>query len=79
MKYRTFGNTGWDVSEIGFGAWALGSHWGEQKEKDSLEALHTAIDRGVNVIDTAAAYGDGKGEMIIGKVLKERSERIITY
>jgi len=70
------GKTGFEVSEIGFGAWAIGAHWGDQSEKDSLEALGTAIDAGVNFIDTAAAYGDGKSEQIIGKIMKERSERI---
>lgn len=76
MKYRTFGKTGFEVSEIGFGAWAIGAHWGTQSEKDSLAALHTAIDRGVNFIETAALYGDGKSEQIIAKALKDRSERI---
>jgi aryl-alcohol dehydrogenase-like predicted oxidoreductase len=76
MKYRLMGKTGYEVSEIGFGAWALASHWGTQSDKDSLESLHAAIDRGVNFIDTAAAYGGGKGEQMIAKVLKERKERV---
>ena len=76
MKYRTLGKTGLQVSEIGFGAWALGGGWGKQSEEDSIAALHKAIDLGVNFIDTAAGYGDGKSERIIGKVLKDRSERI---
>ena len=76
MKYRQLGKTGFSVSEIGFGAWAIGAHWGEQSEKDSLEALGAAVDAGVNFVDTAAAYGDGKSEQIIGKIMKERSERI---
>ena len=54
MKYRKFGNTGPEVSEIGFGAWAIGGSWGAQNESDSLEALETALDKGVNFIDTAA-------------------------
>lgn len=76
MKYRRLGKTQIRVSEIGFGAWAIGGNWGPQKEKNSLEALHKAIDLGVNFIDTAAGYGDGRSERIIAKLLKERDERI---
>jgi aryl-alcohol dehydrogenase-like predicted oxidoreductase len=77
MKYRALGRTGLQVSEIGFGAWAIGgSWWGKQQENASIEALHQALDLGVNIIDTAAGYGDGKSERIIGRVLKERKERI---
>jgi len=75
MKKRTLGRTNLEVSEIGFGAWAIGGSWGTQKEEDSLAALHRALDLGVNFIDTAAGYGDGRSERIIGKVLKERGER----
>ena len=77
MKYRKLGKTGFEVSEIGFGSWQLGgTEWGDQKDDDSLKALHLAIDRGVNFIDTAAAYGNGKSEQIVGRVLSERKERI---
>jgi aryl-alcohol dehydrogenase-like predicted oxidoreductase len=77
MKYRTLGKTGYTVSEIGFGAWAIGgTSWGDQKDDDSIRALHEAIDRGVNFIDTAAGYGGGHSERLIGQVLKERSEEI---
>ena len=76
MKYREFGNTGWQVSEIGFGAWAIGGGWGSQDDKDSVKALHRALDRGVNFIDTAAVYGGGKSERLIAQVLGERSEKI---
>lgn len=76
MKRRTFGKQGPEISEIGFGAWAIGGSWGEQSEKDSLEGLETALNRGVNFIDTAAGYGDGKSERIIGKFLKSRSEQV---
>jgi aryl-alcohol dehydrogenase-like predicted oxidoreductase len=72
MKYRKFGPEDWDVSEIGFGAWAIGGSWGKQDDADSLKALHKALDLGVNFIDTAAGYGDGRSERLIGKVLKER-------
>jgi aryl-alcohol dehydrogenase-like predicted oxidoreductase len=76
MKYRILGKTGIKISEIGFGAWAVGSHWGEQKKEDSIEALHTAIDQGLNFIDTALGYGNGKSEQIIAGVLKERREQV---
>lgn len=76
MKYRKLGKNGPEVSEIGFGAWAIGGSWGEQKESDSIEALKTALDMGVNFIDTAAGYGNGKSERIIGEFLKSRSEAI---
>lgn len=74
MKYRKFGNTGIEVSEIGFGAWALGGDWwGEQNDDESVKALNKALDLGVNFIDTAAVYGDGRSEKIIAKTLKDRN------
>jgi aryl-alcohol dehydrogenase-like predicted oxidoreductase len=76
MQYRPLGRTGMDVSAIGFGAWAIGGSWGPQDEGDSLAALHRAIDLGVNFIDTAAGYGDGKSERLIAQVLAGRSERV---
>lgn len=76
MNYRSFGRTGWKVSEIGFGAWAIGSAWGNVSEDDALAALNAAIDRGVNFIDTADVYGGGRSEWLIGKALKQRKERI---
>jgi aryl-alcohol dehydrogenase-like predicted oxidoreductase len=76
MKYRQLGRAGMDVSEIGFGAWAIGGSWGPQNERDSIDALHKALDLGVNFIDTAAGYGDGKSERIIAEVLKSRKEKV---
>lgn len=76
MKYRPFGRTGWQVSEVGFGAWPIGSGWGAVSEEDALDALRTAIDQGVNLIDTADVYGDGRSERLIARVLKERRERV---
>jgi len=71
MKYRTFGKLGWQVSEIGFGGWALGGQaWGGQRDEDSLAALKQALDLGCNFIDTAQGYGDGHSERVIGKLLK---------
>ena len=72
MKYRAFGRLGWKVSEIGFGGWAIGGNWGPQDEKDSIAALHRAIDLGCNFLDTAQGYGDGKSEQVIAKALRER-------
>ncbi|MEE4194117.1 MAG: aldo/keto reductase [Anaerolineae bacterium] len=71
MEYRQFGRTGWKVSAIGFGAWAIGGGWGDVKEEDALNALRTAIEAGVNFIDTADVYGDGRSEKLIAQVLKE--------
>ena len=76
MHYRTLGRTGLSISEIGFGAWAIGGGWGPQAEQDSLDALHKAIDLGVNFIDTAAGYGNGKSERLIAQVLSNRSEKV---
>jgi aryl-alcohol dehydrogenase-like predicted oxidoreductase len=77
LKYRKLGCTGLQISEIGFGAWAIGGSWGPQDENESIKALHRALDLGVNFIDTAAVYGGGKSEKIIAEVLKERKEEII--
>ena len=77
MNYRKLGRTGLNVSEIGFGAWAIGGSWGPQSDADSVAALNRALDKGVNFIDTAAGYGDGRSERIIAKVLKERRETVI--
>ncbi len=77
MRYRTLGRTGWEVSEIGFGAWGIGKHmWVGADDEESLRALHRAADQGVNFIDTALAYGDGYSEKLVGRFIKERSERI---
>jgi len=73
MKYRPFGKHPFQCSEIGFGAWAIGGSWGAQADTDSLAALHRALDLGVNFIDTAAGYGGGRSERLIGQVLRERA------
>jgi len=74
MNYRELGRTGWQVSEVSFGAWAIGSAWGQVDDRESIAALHRAIDLGVNFIDTADVYGDGHSERLIAQVLKERPE-----
>lgn len=76
MQYRTLGKTGYEVSVIGFGAWAIGGSWGRVDDRESIAALHTAIDNGVNFIDTADVYGDGRSERLVAQVARERSERI---
>jgi len=72
MRTRHVGRTGWDVGEIGFGSWAIGADWGPVNDKDALATLNAALDRGVNFIDTADVYGDGRSEQLIARALKSR-------
>lgn len=74
MQYRDFGRTGWKVSEISFGAWAIGSAWGEVDDSESMAAMHRALDLGVNLFDTADVYGDGHSERLLACLRKERSD-----
>ena len=74
MEYRTLGRTGWKVSAISFGAWAIGGTWGAVDDKESLAALHRALDLGVNFFDTADVYGDGHSEKLLAQLRKERKE-----
>lgn len=77
MKRRSFGRTGESVAEIGLGTWQLGgSDWGEVDESHALDTLRAAVEGGVNFFDTADVYGLGRSEEIIGKFLKETSERV---
>ncbi len=76
MKQRRLGGNGPMVSEIGFGAWALGGQWGGQDDDQSVAALHAALDQGINFIDTAQGYGDGRSERVIKEVLRQRSESV---
>jgi aryl-alcohol dehydrogenase-like predicted oxidoreductase len=77
MNYRELGRTGWKVSEVSFGAWAIGGAWGNVSDADSAAALRKAIDSGVNFIDTADVYGDGRSERLIAQLKKEHKEEII--
>jgi aryl-alcohol dehydrogenase-like predicted oxidoreductase len=77
MKYRTLGRTGWKVSEISFGAWGIGGEWGHVSHEDAIAALNQAIDSGVNFIDAADVYGDGRSERLIAELKKSRQEEII--
>ena len=74
MEYRELGRTGWKVSAISFGAWAIGGSWGEVSDQESLAALHRALDLGVNFIDTADVYGDGRSERLLARLRRERRE-----
>lgn len=76
MQYRSFGRTGWKVSSISFGAWAIGGTWGQVDDRESLAALHRAVDLGVNFIDTADVYGDGRSERLVARLRRERSETL---
>ncbi len=77
MKYRALGRTGWNVSEISFGAWAIGGAWGHVSNEEALDALYKAVDCGVNFIDTADVYGDGRSERLVAQLKKNRKEEII--
>ncbi|HEU4492848.1 MAG TPA: aldo/keto reductase [Rubrobacteraceae bacterium] len=74
MEYRKLGETGMRVSGISLGTWAFGSEWGEVSDEDSYAALNRALDLGVNFLDTADVYGDGRSERLIGRLLRDRSD-----
>lgn len=74
MQYRVLGRTGFNVSTISVGCWAIGGAWGKINDEESLAALHRALDLGVNFFDTADVYGDGHSEQLLARLRKERSE-----
>src|SRR5258708_17381146 len=77
MRYRKLGRTGIEVSEIGYGAWGIGGkQWLGGGDDESLEALARAIDLGVNLIDTALAYGDGHSEQLVGQIVRDADRKI---
>ena len=77
MRYRRFGDTGWQVSEIGFGAWQIGGDWGEASDAESIRTLHHAFERGINFVDTAQMYGKGRSETVVGEAVRQwRHSRI---
>ncbi|MGC9451647.1 MAG: aldo/keto reductase, partial [Oceanipulchritudo sp.] len=76
MKYRTLGKTGWNVSAVSMGCWGIGGQWGPVEEKDAIGAIETARDCGVNLFDTADAYGMGRSEELVGKVLGKRPDDV---
>ena len=69
MRYRRFGRTGWNVSEIGYGMWGMGG-WTGSDDAESLDSLELSAERGVNFFDTAWAYGNGHSEQLLGKLLR---------
>ena len=77
MNYRELGRTGYKVSEISFGSWAIGNDWGNVEDAESIAALNRAVDLGVNFFDTADVYGDGRSEKLLAQLKKERKEEII--
>ena len=78
MEYRKLGNTGIEVSEIGFGAWAIGGDaWGPVEDAASIAAMERALDLGITFIDTADVYGDGHSEELVARVLKGRRDRVV--
>jgi aryl-alcohol dehydrogenase-like predicted oxidoreductase len=78
MEHRTLGRTGRSVGVIGLGAWQLGADWGRVEEKDALATLEAALESGVDFLDTADVYGDGRSEQIIGKLLRSYSGAPVT-
>lgn len=77
MRYRKLGRTNFEISDIGYGAWGIGGlQWLGGSDDESLQALHTAIDCGLNFIDTALAYGNGHSEQLVGKIVRESGRRI---
>lgn len=74
MQYRPLGRTGWNISTVSFGAWAIGGTWGPVEDRESLVTLHRALDLGVNFFDTADVYGDGRSERLLAQLRKERKE-----
>ena len=78
MNYRTLGATDIQTSVIGFGAWAIGGWmWGGTEESTAIDALHAALDAGVNLIDTAPIYGFGRSEEIVGKAIKGKRDQVV--
>ena len=70
MRYRTFGRTGWQVSEIGYGMWGMGG-WSGSDDKQSLESLQRSVDLGCNFFDTAYVYGNGRSENLLGELVSD--------
>ena len=74
MKYRTFGRTGWQVGDVGYGMWGMGS-WSGSDDEESLRSLQRAVDLGCNFFDTAFAYGSGRSEDLLGKLVRNNSDK----
>lgn len=76
MNYRVLGKTGYKVSEVSFGSWAIGGTWGEVDDQTSVKALETAIDQGINFFDTADVYGDGRSERLLGQLAASKKDKL---
>ena len=82
MEQRQLGSHGPQLTRIGFGAWAVGGpsgkfNWGPQEDSESIAAIHAALDQGINWIDTAAIYGFGHSEQVVGQALRDRRGRAL--
>src|SRR4051812_16307399 len=77
MELRRLGKSGYEISAIGFGAWAIGGSWGAPDDETSLAALHAALDAGVTFFDTADVYGDGHSERLLARLRRERDEPFV--
>jgi aryl-alcohol dehydrogenase-like predicted oxidoreductase len=77
MRYRRLGKTGYKVSEIGFGSWAIGGDWGPTDDAQAMRTLHAAVDAGVTFFDTADVYGDGHSEQLLARLRRERDEELV--
>ncbi len=78
MRYHPLGASGIEASVVGFGAWAIGGWmWGGAQESDAIHAIHAAIDAGVNLVDTAAVYGFGRSEEIVGRAIADRRDKVV--
>jgi aryl-alcohol dehydrogenase-like predicted oxidoreductase len=77
MQYRELGRTGYRVSTVSFGAWAIGGTWGPVEDSESLAALHAAVEAGVNFFDTADVYGDGRSERLLAQLRKDHDGIIV--
>lgn len=76
MRYRRLGRTGFEVSEVGFGAWGIGGGWGPKRDDEARAALERALEVGVNLVDTALAYGEGHSERLVGEVVRASGRRV---
>ncbi|MDQ2974497.1 MAG: aldo/keto reductase [Acidobacteriota bacterium] len=74
MRYRQFGRTGWQVSEIGYGMWGMAG-WSNSDDQESLQSLQSAVDLGCNFFDTAHAYGEGHSEKLLGQTIRANPDK----
>ena len=77
MRYRTFGRTGWQVGEIGYGMWGMGGDWGGRDDEESLRSLERSVELGCNFFDTAWAYGEGHSEQLLGDLVRRHPDERI--